>query len=352
MTDLVALIVGVAYYPDLPGWNVADDRSARDAIAIATALRQRGVPKEKIKLLVSAARDVGPDVEGVRVEPAQREHVEKFITRELGQPPFDGTRFLLFWSGHGVEAGGRPEPLVITADSFKTANARRVFYRLGIDSFRAQLQGMPFFRQQLFCVNACRTPEEWSITANDEDHSIHTLRYPRSDLVRQTRFYAAEELKPVPVKTGPDGLSNAFAACIRDCIAESEWPPQETDWLQRLKAAWGPLWWAGVSEVNATAFKRLRDQLRTIDRRGQRGLVDKAFRTVLERQRSGTATGTIVSTVIDLHACTADRLDILITRLEEDVFRDRFVPEGIQRVKRWPAVTPHLKGARKSFLRN
>jgi hypothetical protein len=43
------------------------------------------------------------------------------------------------------------------------------------------------------------------------------------------------------------------------------------------------------------------------------------------------------ATLIDLHAYSADRLDLLMTRLQEEVFHnDKLVPDGIQRVRRWP----------------
>ena len=200
MDDLVALIVGVAAYPRLDGWTIADDRTAEDAIAVAKALRGRNVPKDKIKLLLSTQtqRDL---VEDVPVGPVTMEVLEKFIAEELGVPPFDGHRFLLFWSGHGVDAEGRSEPLLVMPDSFTMRGSRRRFKCLGIDHFRTQLQGMDGFAQQLLCVNACRTPAEWSMTSNDDPPDlVPTSRNPRADKVRQARFFAADELKPVPVE--------------------------------------------------------------------------------------------------------------------------------------------------------
>jgi hypothetical protein len=342
MDDFVALIVGVAYYPRLPGWDITEDRTANDAIAVTTALRRRGVPKEKIKLLVSG-KNLPPIVEDVRVEPADGPILAKFITEELGEPPFVGKRFLLFWSGHGVEAQGNSEPLVITADSFQRADGRRLFHCLGINRFRTQLQGMAF-TQQLFCINACRTPAEWSITANDEPPDIiRTLeRNVRSGEPRQAQFFATRELRPVPVNSGPDGLSNAFVMAICDCIANGEWPPRETGWLHRVRAAWPESWLEGVLDVDAAAFILLSNSKRVIDRRDQKTLVDGALRRVRKWKQQPLSMANLdeqtalETTLIDLHACTADRLDLLMHRLEEEVFKPELVPQGVQRANKWP----------------
>jgi hypothetical protein len=343
MDDFVALVVGVASYPQLPAdWDIIENRTANDAIAVATALRRRGVPREKIKLLLSG-KNLPTIVEDVPVEPATSSILSKFIIEELGEPPFVGKRFLVFWSGHGVEARENSEPLVIMADSLRKADGRRLFRCLGINRFRTQLQGMPFM-QQLLCINACRTPAEWSITANDERPDIiRTLeRSVRSAEPRQARFFATRELMPVPVKSGPEGLSNEFVAAICDCITNREWPPRETEWLHRLRAAWPDIWSEGAQEVDAAAFKLLNNNIRVIDRSDQLTLVDGALKRVVKWKQQPRAMAdldeqtALETTLIDLHACAADRLDLLMTRLEEEVFKPKLVPEGVQRANRWP----------------
>ena len=51
MTDLVALIVGISHYPELPeSWHVQGDRTAHDAIEVTRALVARGAdPKRFIE---------------------------------------------------------------------------------------------------------------------------------------------------------------------------------------------------------------------------------------------------------------------------------------------------------------
>jgi Caspase domain len=205
--DLVALVVGIASYPGLPDdWSIADERTVRDAIEVTKLLRRRGVPINKIKLLLSAKENTS-DIEGVPVTLADHVTLENFITKQLGAPPFDGERFFLFLSGHGVEARETSELVVILADSFRTVDGPRVFYVLAVEHFRNQLKAKDRFKQQLFCINACRTPAEWAISADDRIEKVVTVPLTRRP-VQQVRFFAAGESQPAPVEARADGLSN------------------------------------------------------------------------------------------------------------------------------------------------
>jgi hypothetical protein len=340
MTDLAALIVGIAHYPDLPDtWHVQEDRTVKDAIAVTEALVARGADPKKIKLLLSAKGAIPKDVVGVVPGEASKEALEKFVGRQLGKEPFVGSQFLLFCSGHGASAEKRAETLIITPDSYVSPLNKRVFRCLGIEQLRTQLQGMDKFSDQLFCVNACRTPAEWAITGDDELELIATLGLQRTRKIAQARFFAADELEPAPVEgTSPKGFSNGFVEAMVNCIMYGAWPPRAGEWQLRLHKEWPATKSDGVHGPDRFVFKQLYDARREIDRNRQHKLAQIALdraRTWNERRGADPAE-LWRTTLIDLHACTADCLDVLMQHLEDSIFTDKIVAGGVQRVTQWP----------------
>jgi hypothetical protein len=333
--DLVALVVGVAAFPKLPDWDIANDCTVNDAKAVATSLRRRGVPAEKIKLLLSAQRQLPEHIEGIQVHLAHKEILEEFITYQLGAGPFRGKRFFFFWSGHGVTSQGVSQTLLFTADSFKTPDgSQRLFKCLGLEEFRSQLLGMASFEEQTFCVNACRTPIEWSLVAADDTTRVKTLRKDRSDTIRQARFFAVPESKPAPVEGSAAEFSNGFARAVRDCIDKCEtWPPNHTEWQYLLRDSWPQLWSPEMQSVGSAEFKPLRRAIRGVDREEQQTLVSEA----LKRQWKTTARQIQWhATVVDFHSCTSDCLSLLMTSIEESMIKSKAVAGGIHRVGGWP----------------
>jgi hypothetical protein len=341
-SDLVALIIGIAHYPSLKGWNIEADRTVEDALAVTRALRDRGVPPEQIKLLISGARPRESEVDGVSIGKAETRDLQKFLREELGTPPFVGKRFFLFCSGHGVIATKVPQTLLFLPDSFE--GLKRVFNCIALESVRGQLQGMAF-EEQWFCVNACQTAQEWSVGPSDEISEVHTLTYKRSGPVRQVQFFAAEELTPAPVESARnDLLSNGFAAAVIDCLANDEWPPSAAGWHHRLSQRWPRLRSIGAQQLDLNVFKLLYGNIRTVDRTEQRALASGAIRRAmrwkefLSRAADEANAGVVdwQTTIIDLYARTADRLDLLMNRLADEIFTEKLVPDGIQRIPKWP----------------
>ena len=340
MNDFVALVVGIAHYPKLPGWDVPGDRTANDAVAVTRELIARGAEPQKIKLLLSAQKNLPTHISGVSWHPAEKEVLEKFITEELGNPPFDGRRFFLFCSGHGISAEGRPETLIITADSSTPMPNKRVFRCLGIEQLRVQLQGMPQFSEQLFCINACRTPAEWTTTRDDQIFLVQTLTFPRIGRIRQPRFFSAPDLEPAPVEDSGKEFSNGFVETVANCIKLAEWPPGDHQWNMLLHVDWPATQSFDIRGLDPYVFKRLYDARYRIDRQRQSVLVDAALKHIQKWNELLPETGPADlwrTTFIDLHACAADRLDVLMQYLEDNVFTDRVVVGGVQRVDRWPA---------------
>jgi hypothetical protein len=339
MADLVALVIGIAHYPDLPDtWYVQEDRTVKDAIAVTEALVARGVNPKKIKLLLSAKGDVPKNVAGVVPGKPRKEVLERFIRRELGNGDFSGTQFLFFCSGHGAAAKQHAETLFITPDSFEET-PNNVFNCLGIEQLRVELQGLDTFGDQLFCVNACRTPSEWAIRANDQIEMVAMLGRPRIRKIPQVQFFAADELEPAPVEgTNPRGFSNGFAEAVVDCIQLAAWPPRASDWELRLHQQWLPTISHGVRGFDKFAFKQLYDARHQIDRQRQLKLLQAAVnRARTWNERRVAEPGDLWrNTLVDLHACTADCLDMLMHHIETTIFTDRIASGGVQRVARWP----------------
>ena len=338
MTDLVALIIGISHYPKLAEtWNVRGDRTANDAIAVTRALvEQRQVDPAKIRLLLSTAAPMPADVAGVVPQLTRRDNLETFIGQELGEKPFVGDQFFFFCSGHGVTAEKQQETLIVSSDSFVRQN-KNMFVCLAVEELRAQLQGMPQFADQIFCINSCRTPQEWAVTGGDEISRVMTVQLDRPEQpVAQARFFSARELYPAPVEDRNDGYSNGFAKAVVECIKSAEWPPRASDWSWRLKEAWGSTEVSGVHGADSYLFKRLEKTRYDLDRGRQHKLAELALKRAQKWVDRRDDAGLWQSTLIDLHACRTDCLDLLLQRLEQSVFTTKVAMGGVHRAGRWP----------------
>ncbi|UPJ53420.1 hypothetical protein IVB30_20150 [Bradyrhizobium sp. 200] len=348
MEDFVALVVGISRYPRLPGWDIANDCTANDAIEVVTSLRNRGVPASKIKLLLSSTAPPA-EVLGVRVHVASKSVLEDFFGMEVGIPPFTGKRFFFFWSGHGAEAQRTSEPLVITADSFKREDGpKRMFRCVPIDQIRTRLSGMSNFSEQIFCINACRTPIEWSLTPNDDTVLLDPGTSRRTGTVKQAAFFAVPGTKAAPVDKAAAQFSNGFARAIQQCIDKGQWPPDHGDWYYRLKAVWPTLWSPGAHSIGPEQFERLKNQIRKIDREDQLTLVTDKLTQLskdVDRDKIGWRT-----TVLDLHSCTSDCLTLFMTHLEPAIIKNGMAGEGIQRMNGWPEQRLSLQNRRLQLI--
>jgi hypothetical protein len=337
MDDFVAVVVGVANYEGLKGWNVPQDRTAKDAIAITEALRNRQLPAEQIKLFISMQAKVPAEVMGVPVTPASREQISDFLVGDFKRPPFSGKdkTLLFFCSGHGFIVGA--EPCLILADSKPAVTSQATYRCLGIDQLRTQLLGMRFTRQ-ILCVNTCQVPAEWSPPGKPS--FVDTSADRRLPGIQQVRFLAAPEMQTAPVESRGDGLSNGFAAAVRACIDKYDWPPNPVDWDVALRGEWGDLVTSGLHGVGQSKFKILRDGIRKIDRTKQLKLASKSLefaRNWATNQKNATEPDVVLSTLLDLHAVTSDELTILVGRLDEELIKPNgdIVSGGLGYAK-WP----------------
>jgi hypothetical protein len=336
MEDTVALIIGVSFYPDLASnWNVRQNRTANDAVEVTAALVKRGVDPRKIKLFLTPQGRLPKSVAGVVPQLAEKNKVEDFITKELVRPPYSSGRFFFFCSGHGVAAKGRQDTHLILSDS-DIVDKKHVFRSLAIERLRIQLQGMGGLSEQLFCINSCRTPQEWAMTGEYNHLEVQPLtRGHYTTPVSQSAFFAAKELTKAPVQDLASGHSNGFAAAIVDCINSAAWPPDPDEWNARLKTAWPPTVPSGLPGSNSQLFKRLEIARYDLDRDEQSKLAEKKLDDATRWALRSTEPDLWRSTVIDLHACDTDCLDFLVQRLSNTVFKEAI--GRVRRVTDWPS---------------
>ncbi|QQO12416.1 hypothetical protein JJB99_23385 [Bradyrhizobium diazoefficiens] len=337
MEQLSALIIGISSYQDLDGWNIADNRTARDAIAITESLCDKNVPIANIKLFLSMGRDTPTHVRGVAVEPATWERISNFIIGDFNRPGFAASNLFFFCSGHGFLVD--MEPCLILADSKPAVTAQATYRCLGLDRFRHQLFGMGFSRQFL-CVNTCQVPSEWSPPGRTT--FVDTSPGIPGQGLQQVRFLAAPEMQTAPVESRNDGLSNGFAAAVRSCIEKYELPPNASDWDAALRDQWGDLVTLGLYGADQSKFKILRDNILKIDRKKQCDFVSGALKTARDwdLRQDLLPTSLVPRTLLDLHALNSDQLSYLISRLQDELFNsanDKKIAGGLASAV-WPAT--------------
>ncbi|WP_375466510.1 NB-ARC domain-containing protein [uncultured Nostoc sp.] len=111
------LIVGIEKYHET-AWNVTGGGPADDALKFAHWLHRRGVPKENIRLCLSALEEnqqlIGEC--GLTVELATQQNISDIVTNFLS--PKLGDLLYIFWAGHGLITSER-ERRLLCADANK-----------------------------------------------------------------------------------------------------------------------------------------------------------------------------------------------------------------------------------------
>ena len=150
--DAMAVVVGIEEYQAGEGWRL--DGPALDACRFAQWLTDRGVPGDRISLLVSPLPENATAVEqqsqGYRVrEAADYETVRDVFARYL--PNQTSSLLIFYWGGHGVIE--RDERRLLCADAIIT-DKRNLNLSSLLNSMRSStFDGHP---QQLGLVDACQ----------------------------------------------------------------------------------------------------------------------------------------------------------------------------------------------------
>ncbi|MFB7364061.1 effector-associated domain 2-containing protein [Streptomyces hydrogenans] len=144
-----ALVVGVERYAAGPAWDLPGP--AADARRFTAWLRRRGVPADRIALLLAPLPGAGGPATDVPEGPAGREAVQEVLTRLL--PAREGDLLWVFWGGHGV-TDPQGHRRLFYADA--TGDDRR---NLDLDAWLTAFATdlLPGFPRQVWLVDSCQT---------------------------------------------------------------------------------------------------------------------------------------------------------------------------------------------------
>jgi hypothetical protein len=240
--DTMAVVVGIEEYQTGKKWRL--DGPALDACRFAQWLTNRGVPADRITLLVSPLRENADEVEeqskGYRCGTADHATVRDVFTRYL--PSQRSDLLVFYWGGHGVIE--QEERRLIYADA-TTLDKRNLNLSSLLRSMRSStFAGHP---QQLGLVDACSnlvTELGWEGTMPNEEFSVGRTE-PRRD---QRVLLAAS---PGERAINVDGLKTGlFSQIVREALSTLPadfWPPDAD----------------GLRELANERFEQLRSERRT-----------------------------------------------------------------------------------------
>jgi len=226
--DTMAVVVGIEEYLTGKAWWL--DGPALDACRFARWLTARGVPADRITLLVSPLPENVDDVEtesmGYRYGAADHATVRDVFTQYL--PRQRSGLLVLYWGGHGVIE--QEERRLIYADA-TTLDKRNLNLSSLLKSMRSStFAGHP---QQLGLIDACLNLVEelrWEGTMPNEEFSVG-----RTEPWRDQRVLLAAS--PGERAVNVDGLKTGlFSQIVREALSilpADTWPP-DADGLRDL----------------------------------------------------------------------------------------------------------------------
>ncbi|MEH1841986.1 MAG: NB-ARC domain-containing protein [Nostoc sp.] len=223
------LIVGIEKYHET-AWNVPGGGPADDALKFAHWLHRRGVPKQNIRLCLSALEEnhqlIGEC--GLTVELATEQNISDIVTNFLS--PKSGDLLYIFWAGHGLITSERERRLF-----FADANERN-YQNLNLNSLLVYLASKKFqIRNHICIVDAC---------ANFPS----LLRYQSGELPGKTFFSgdpdpASQQFVLLATREGETAKVNStektgyFSQAVREAFAAANgtFPPNMTEVTEVIK---------------------------------------------------------------------------------------------------------------------
>jgi hypothetical protein len=244
--DTMAILVGIEEHAAEPRWNL--DGPAMDACRLAHWLAKRGVPSERITLLVSPLPENADSVAqrvhqfGWRVDRAEHREVRDVFTQQV--PESESGLLVVYWGGHGVMKG--EDRRLLYADA-RDADRRNLNLSSLLRSMRsARFSAHP---RQFILVDACMslvTQLTGDGVMPDEDIFGEIRADPRRD--QQVLLAASPGEVAVNLASLKTGLFSQVVLETLDLVLpEGTWPPEP----------------ARLRDVVNDRFNEFRDERRT-----------------------------------------------------------------------------------------
>jgi Caspase domain len=218
--DAMAVVVGIEEYQAGQEWRL--DGPALDACRFARWLTGRGVPSDRISLLVSPLPENAAEVEqqsqGYRMGAADYETVRDVFARYL--PDQTSSLLIFYWGGHGVIE--REERRLICADAIIT-DKRNLNLSSLLNSMRSStFDGHP---QQLGLVDACQNLASelgWEGQMTSENFTVGRPEPGRDQKVLLAASPGERAINMDALKTG---LFSQVLLEALDTLPTGAWPP-------------------------------------------------------------------------------------------------------------------------------
>ncbi|MEH2392775.1 MAG: NB-ARC domain-containing protein [Nostoc sp.] len=207
------LIVGIEKYYE-SAWNVTGGGPADDALKFADWLHRRGVPRENIRLCLSALEEnhqlIGEC--GLTIELATEQNISDIVTNFLS--PKSGDLLYIFWAGHGLITPGR-ERRLLCADANK-----RNYQNLNLNSLLVYLASDKFqIRNHICIVDACANfPLLLRCQSGELPGKTFLNGQPRKD---SQQFVLLATREGETAKVNSDNKTGYFSQAVREALEQA-----------------------------------------------------------------------------------------------------------------------------------
>ncbi|MEH2076565.1 MAG: NB-ARC domain-containing protein [Nostoc sp.] len=229
------LIVGIEKYHE-PAFNVTGGGPADDALKFARWLHQRGVPKENIRLCLSALEEnhqlIGEC--GLTVELATEQNISDIVTNFLS--PKSGDLLYIFWAGHGLITSERERRL------FCAEANQQNWQNLDLNSLLVYLASDQFKIANHICIiDACANYVlESKGRPTNLGGKVFSSGQPKQD---SQQFVLLATREGEKAKVNSETKTGYFSQAVREAFAEANgtFPPDMTEVTEKVKQRFNTL---------------------------------------------------------------------------------------------------------------
>ncbi|MBG1265278.1 NB-ARC domain-containing protein [Nostoc sp. WHI] len=223
------LIVGIEKYHESE-WNVKGGGPADDALKFAHWLHRRGVPKENIRLCLSALEEnqqlIGEC--GLTVELATEQNISDIVTNFLSQQ--SGDLLYIFWAGHGLITSERERRLIFAdanKQNWQNLDLNSLLVLLGSDKFQ--------IRNHICIIDSCADfRSESKGRPTNLGGKTFLSGQPRTD-TQQFVLLATREGETAKVNS--ENKTGYFSQAVREALAAANgtFPPNMREVTEQVK---------------------------------------------------------------------------------------------------------------------